>query len=331
MTNISTHFSAIGSSEILLPSVVFKFVAIIIGVMGNMIVIIHAIIISKEKTATSYLVANLAMADLLVCLTFYPIWITEFIRIILNIDSDQDLFCKLSRSTIWAFLFASVATLLVITIDRYFYIVRPLKYPLIITKRRVFAAILGIWLSNCCIFIVLKIYSRKFDSKLRGLCVVVSAHFFMVMDVFLGCLPLVIMFVLNYQIFSVARKQRKRILTEEAVTDGISNEQSSKKLIGVLRFLVGLKGAKTFLIVVMVLTFCILTPTIVGLTLTIFCSESCCQIWYVILHYELYGINWIVNAFIYGMKHIKYRKAYKNILFEMFRRRRKEFSHSQNI
>jgi hypothetical protein len=119
------------SNNVLLFSVVFKFIAMIIGVLGNIIVIIYTILLSKEKTATSYLVGNLAVADLLMCLIFYPIWIIEFLQTMLHIDNDQDLFSKLSRSTSWSLLFASVATLLAITVDRYLYIVKPLKYPLI--------------------------------------------------------------------------------------------------------------------------------------------------------------------------------------------------------
>ena len=145
-------------SEVLLFSVAFKFIAMIIAILGNMTVIIHAILTNKEKTATSYLVGNLALADLLVCLTFIPIWIIEFIQTILNIDSDQDLFCKLSRSTIWSLLFASVATLLAITVDRYLYIVKLLKYPMIVTKRRVFQIISGIWLTACCFFVLSQIH-----------------------------------------------------------------------------------------------------------------------------------------------------------------------------
>jgi hypothetical protein len=147
MANNSMHFPSV-PSEILLPSIVFKFIAMIIGVWGNITVIIYTIFLSKEKTATSYLVGNLALADLLVCLTFYPIWIIELIQTILNIDSHQDLFCKLGRSTIWSLLIASMAALLAITVDRYLYIVKPLKYPLVVTKRRVFLAISGIWLTT---------------------------------------------------------------------------------------------------------------------------------------------------------------------------------------
>ena len=76
-----------------------------IGVLGNVTVTIHTIFLKKEKTATSYLLGNLALAYLLVCLTFYPIWIIEFVLIILAIAGDQNQFCKFSRSTMWTFMF----------------------------------------------------------------------------------------------------------------------------------------------------------------------------------------------------------------------------------
>ena len=90
----------------------------------------------------------------------------------------------------------------------------------------------------------------------------------------------------------------------------------------VLRFFVALKSAKTFAIVVAVLTICILTPTVVGRMLYELCGVPCLQIWYVVLNYELYGINSVVNAFIYGMRHLKCRKAYIDILFKLFSRRK---------
>ena len=316
MATNSTNFFAV-SSEFLLPSVAFKFIAMIIGVLGNTTVIVYTIFGSKEKTATSYLVGNLALADLLVCLTFYPIWIIEFIQTILNIHSDQDLFCKFSRSTIWSLLFASVATLLAITVDRYLYIVKPLKYLLIVTKRRVFEAIFLIWLTSCCLHVVFYVHWRKFDSKLRSYCFI-SNDFFTLINIFVGCIPLIVIFVLNFQILNVARKQRKRILAGETVTVDVNEQSTKRTLIGKVRFLVGFKAAKTFCILVIVLAFCIMIPSIVGLTLEYFCSESCRQIWYVLVNYEFYGINSIVNAFIYGMRHIKYRKAFGHILFKIF-------------
>ena len=148
----------------------------IIGVFGNVAVIIYTNFLNKKKTATFYLVGNLALADLLVCLTFYPIWIIEFVQILLNIDNDQDLFCKFSRATIWAFMFASIATLLAITVDRYLCIVKPLRYQLIVTHRRVFLAVAGIWIAACSLFIARYVHLinvRNFQSycELPGLAI----------------------------------------------------------------------------------------------------------------------------------------------------------------
>ena len=307
-------------SQILLPSIVFKFIAMIIGVLGNITVIIYTIFSSKEKTATSYLVGNLALADLLVCLTFYPIWIIEFTQTILNIDSDQDLFCKLSRSTIWSLLFASMATLLAITVDRYLYIVKPLKYPLIVTKRRVFLAISGIWLTACCFCVVINVnVSFRYQLGLRNFCVIKTVYIYHFIYKFVAYVPLTLIIIINIRILIVAKKQRKRILAETTLPVTTSNGQAGNKMSAIHRFFRAHKAVKTFSIVVAVLVFCVLIPNVVGPVIYSSCSDSYNQMWYVVFYYEFYGINSIVNAFIYGMRHIKYRKGYRHILFNILR------------
>ena len=316
MENNTTVFNTI-PNDVLLFSVVFKFITMIIGVSGNVTVIKNTIFLNKEKIATSYLVGNLAFADLLMCLT-YPIWIIEFIQIILNIDNDQDLFCKLSRSTMWAFMFASIATLLAITVDRYLYILKPLRYPHIVTHRRVFLAVSGIWTTACFLFIVNYIHNRSYGIGFRSLCIIPGSISYVIQS-FAGGFPVISIFLLNFHILSVARKQRKRILAETAIVSvDNSTEESNNRMSFVLGFFVALKAAKTFAIVVAVLTFCILTPVVVAQILNRFCTVSCAQIWYVVFHYELYGINSVVNAFIYGMRHVNYRKAYQHIFFKLF-------------
>ena len=317
MANNTTAFNTI-PNDLLLFSVVFKFVAMIIGVLGNVTVIVYTIFLNTEKTATSYLVGNLALADLLVCLTFYPITIIEFIQIMLNIDNDQDLFCKFSRSTVRAFTFASIATLLVITVDRYIYIVKPLRYPHIVTHRRVFLAVLGIWITVCCLFSVLYIYFRSYSIEFQSACGVAKIIGYFT-EGFTGYLPLILIFLLNSHLLLVARKQRKRILAETTIASaGNSTEESTNRMNFVLRFFVALKSAKTFAIVVAVLTICVLIPAVVGRILNEICTDPCQQIWYAVFHFEFYGFNSVVNAFIYGMRHVKYRKAYVHILFKLF-------------
>ena len=307
MANNSSYFPTV-SSEILISSVVFKLIATIIGVLGNITVIIYTIFMNIEKTATSYLVGNLALADLLVCLTFYPIWMIEFILTILNIDSNQDLFCKLSRSSIQALLFASVATLLAITVDRYLFIVKPLKYPLIVSKRLVFVTMAGIWLTACCLFISLLVWYRKHDDQLRSFCHL-DYTLSLFMDIFTVYVPLTLIIILNVWILIVAGKQRKRILAEAATSAGDVN-----------RFFYAFKAVKTFSIVVAVLAFCVIIPTVVRrLLFECSCSVSCQRLWLVVFHYEFYGVNSIVNALIYGIRHITYRKAPGQILLKILR------------
>ena len=312
MANDTIVFRTI-SSNLLLSSVVFKFIAMIIGISGNMTVLTYTFFLSKEKTATSYLIGNLAVSDLLVCLTFYPIWIVEFLQGMQNIENDQDLFCKISRPPMSGFMFASVATLLVITIDRYLYFVKSLKYPLIVTRRRVFLAVTGIWLTACCVFIVNYVHYSSYGRGLKSVCYITDSIVYLPQYIMLLFTPLTLIFFLNYKIFAVVRKQRKRMENFKNF-----NEQSTNiGLSLVVQFMVALKQAKTFAIVVTVLAFCVLIPTVVGQILLNFCSESCWLIWFLVFNYELYGINSIVNAFIYEMRHLKYRKAYGKIIFKL--------------
>ena len=272
MANNTAVFNTI-PNNVLVCSVLFKFIAMIIEVLGNVTVIIHTIFLNKKKTAPSYLVGNLALADLLVCLTFYPIWIIEFIQIILNIDNDQDLFCKFSRATMLAFMFASIATLLTITVDRYLYIVKPLRYRQIVTHRRVFLVISGIWITACCIFMIWYMHIRNYLNEFRSSCYIPESVYYFT-SAFVGYLPLILIFFLNVHIFSVARKQRKRILAETTIVCVENSiEESANRMSFVLRFFVALKAAKTFAIVVAVLTVCILTPTVVGHIIDKFCTH----------------------------------------------------------
>ena len=137
------------------------------------------------------------------CLTFYLIWIIEFIKIMLNIDDDQKLFCKFSRATPWAFMFASVATLLAITVDRYLYIVKPLRYTQIVTRRRVFLAVSRIWITTCCLFIVRYIHFRSYE--FRSVCFMPNSIGYFT-EAFAGYLPLTMILFLNFHLLSVAQK-----------------------------------------------------------------------------------------------------------------------------
>ena len=306
-------------SVLLFSSIAFKFVAMIIGILGNVTVIFYTIFLSKEKTATSYLIGNLALADLLVCLTFYPIWITEFIKTILNIESDQDLFCKLSRSSLLALLFVSVSTLLFITIDRYFFIVKPLKYPLIVTEKRVKNIVGVIWMISGGVLCLMAVYFRKSKQLKRSYCEVLD-EIYWPYEILIIYIPIIFIFCLNFKILRIARDQKRRI-SQEAFNRDQLNPNSSNRWSS-LRQTIALKSIKTFMIVVSILTFCCFIPAIIGISLYYFVCKTCNETttWYVVLNFELYGINSIANAFVYGIRHTKYRKALKHYFTNSCRR-----------
>ena len=158
----------------------------------------------------------------------------------LKIDGDQDLFCKFCRATLWAFMLASIATLLAITVDRYVYIVNPLRYLQIVTHGRVFRAVSGIWITACCMFIVHYIYDRE-RVHFRSLCYTPYSIYYFSFSV-TGYLLLFIIFLLNLRILSVARKQLKGICAETMICSVDNpNEESANRMTMVLKFFFALR------------------------------------------------------------------------------------------
>ena len=229
------------------------------------------------------------------------------------------MFCKFSHSFAFSLLFASVASLLAIAVDRTVYIVKPLKYIFIVTRRRVFVLISAIWLITCCIFPLLYFDTETHKAGFRSLCVfTISGKYYL--DI-LAFIPVILIIVLNLWLLFVSRKQRKKILTavinvpNSNSTEDRMNKKTRRMI--VLRFFVALKEAKTFSIVVAVLMLCVITPPLLGAILYNFCSNEVWSYWYLIFYYEFYGINSVVNAFIYGIRHVKYRKAFAKIFFKV--------------
>ena len=134
-------------------------------------------------------------------------------------------------------------------------------------------------------------------------------------------LPLVFIFFMNFHILSVARKQRKRILVKTTIpnvdksTDesGNTNRNSFR-----LRFFCvfenneGICHCRRSVNVLYTNSNHSWTDAI----RILYCSMM--QVWYVFFQYKLYEINSVVNAFIYGMRHVKNRKTYLHILFKLF-------------
>ena len=130
----------------------------------------------------------------------------------------------------WSLPFASVATILAITVDRYLYIVKPLKHFLIVTRRRVFSATSRIWLTVCFFCVILYVHRWSSDSRMQGLCDITEGPYYCTQVVFYVLLTL--NFLLNFRNLRVSRKQHKRISKEfmDAVISNQNEHSGSMKV-----------------------------------------------------------------------------------------------------
>ena len=304
----------------------------LLGVLGNAAVIIYNIYLNYEKTLSSWLVTNLATADLLVCLTIYPKTITRYF---LCKEKFDDVFDKLNRSTQHVSLFLSTTMLLSITVDKYVFIARPLRYLLIVTSQRVKAVLCAIWLTAAAQLPIVYIYSkgeRRWEKRFRPNAV----NSFQLSRIIMLSIFILVIAILNYKMLKIAQQQRKCMASvnvvhpEQERPAEIRLEQAepeqlrAKHNVAWLRRLVKqMKAIKTFAIIFGVLTICFI-PYFVVTILASTCSSCLPEFKSSLILYffalQVVGINSIANAFIYALRHRKYSRAYNKLLSAIWER-----------
>ena len=312
--------------------ITLSFIFLFVGVLGNIAVIIYNIFLNHDKTPSSWLVTHLAFADLLVCLIIYP---PEIVLSFLEEGRDEDLvFCKITFTTFYVSLFLSMMILLSITIDKYLYIAKPLKYPLIVRTRRTRILLSCIWLAALVQFALICIYidtkecerekcyfpttgspttgSTTTHEYEREECVLPLPVVWL--EVILELAAICVMTILNYKMFKIVKDQRQRMASEFVLQPQQSEQIQSEQNMTWLRHLATeLKAMKTFAIIVGVLTFCFV-PYIFMNVVWILGHDPFSDMYttYLIL-LHLVGINSIANAFIYALRHKKYTRAYTKL------------------
>ena len=307
------------STEFLFGLVVFKCMCIVFGISGNIGVIIYNVLLNNDKSPTTWLIVNLSVSDLLVCLTFYPIWIIELIQILTGVYSDEEFFCKFIWSTSSVSIFLSILTLLAISFDRYLFIAFPLKYPILMTGQRLNFLVCAMWTWALVPLPLTVIYIGP--GEVPGVCRS-SNNLFLLMIIVYIFIPFSLIFFFNYKILKIARRQRKRMTTRynQGTQAGDFNKNHAMRAgsFANLRNVSWqimkkqLKPLKTFLIVIGVLLGCFIPYTVEVIIDKLVCN--CIPITLHIIFSELIAVNSMINPFIYGVRHKKYRNAYGRIL-----------------
>ena len=132
----------------------------VLAILGNALVTYLIITKTRLHVTTNWFVLSLALADLCVGLTYFPLlFISSFFQE-LSIDH-QGLWFKLSHT----FLYSSSSNLCALTADRFLAITMPLKYTVFMTrKRRLIIFLASAWIAPLILFTLPSIFTYSSNS-----------------------------------------------------------------------------------------------------------------------------------------------------------------------
>ena len=256
--------------------------------------------------------------------------VSEFMQILLGDEGNQKLFCQIGISSYGTGISLSIYSILAITVDRFLFVSRPLKYPIIMTWLRTYVALIAIWLSAIIHASILAFNTEETSKRLYCKVDLFVCYFG---GVIYYWIPFIALFALNYKIFKVARNQRRRI-TVNFVPSSLSNmpcsaapnlNMSRRGITQQLRII------KTFAIVIGVFILCTI-PHILIKTIEAFgCAFNCAPTSVRVATGLLLGANSVFNPFIYGVRHKEYRNAFRQLFAKVRLGTRIQWIYAGNI
>lgn len=192
---------------------------IMVSVLGNILVIVSVALHRRLHSTANYLLVSLATADMLVALC--AMTFNASVELSGGRWMFGRLMCDLWNSFDVYFSTVSILHLCCISVDRYYAIVRPLEYPLTITRRILAIMLAHCWLAPTLISflpILLGWYTtaehiRNRDSQPYVCTFVVNAVFALVSSAVSFWVPCTVMVVMYFRIYQEARKQERMLLT----------------------------------------------------------------------------------------------------------------------
>lgn len=278
---------------------------IIFSLVGNTLVCIALAVEKSLRTPANTFLLNMSVGDIIVTSTvvvtdwtylmFFPKWILgAFGNWIYNIG-------------FLAFLIVPFLTLIAVTVDRYVSIVYPLRYILLVTRRRVAVCLFLLWFYTFVIITVFTVF--LFPDEVPGdyWKFLISNQCYIALLVCHTFLPLVVIVILNIRIYLVALRHSRQIaaLLQRFLTHG-----------GNVRYMMfELKATRTVWIVIVILVISWF-PFILNETLYYLLPERLqCSLLKLgtIANYVTY-LNGALNPVVYALRHRRFFLVFKKIV-----------------
>ncbi|KAI5728139.1 hypothetical protein M8J77_012084 [Diaphorina citri] len=122
---------------------IFFGIIIILGFFGNALVVVVVAFNQQMRSTTNLLIINLAIADLLFIVCCVPFTATDYVTTCWPFG---DVWCKMVQYLIVVTAYASVYTLVLMSLDRFLAVVHPIASMSVRTERNALKAILITWI-----------------------------------------------------------------------------------------------------------------------------------------------------------------------------------------
>ncbi|XP_041985175.1 5-hydroxytryptamine receptor 1-like [Aricia agestis] len=179
------------------------FLIVIIGtIVGNVLVCVAVCLVRKLRRPSNYLVVSLAVSDLCVAVIVMPV---AMVYDLLGTWPFGPVVCDFWVSSDVLSCAASILNLCMISVDRYYAITKPLEYGVKRTPKRMLFCVFIVWIGAA--FISLPPVLILGNEKTETSCSVSQNQGYQIYATFGSFyLPLTVMVVVYYKIFSAARK-----------------------------------------------------------------------------------------------------------------------------